>query len=119
MNPYLKLQVETSTPVERVVLLYDRLLVLLKEAFSAIEEGDVKKKVNALSKAERIITLLNSSLDMEKGKDVAKALRDFYETIQWGIFIVNRDNDLKALKNLIYMVKEVKGAWEEIALKER
>ncbi len=118
MNPYLKMQVETSTPVERVVLLYDKLLILLKEAFSAIEEGSVERKVNSLSKAERIITMLNSSLDMEKGGEVAKTLRDFYETILWGIFVVNRDNDLKALENLIYMVNEVKGAWEEIALKE-
>ncbi|WP_457678614.1 flagellar export chaperone FliS [Thermovibrio sp.] len=117
MNPYLKLQVETSTPVERVILLYDKAIVLLKEALVALEEGDVPKKATLISKVSRIVEVLNSSLDVKNGKEVAEALRRFYDFVQAGLFVANRDNDKEALKNLIMMLEEVKKAWEEVKLK--
>jgi flagellar protein FliS len=118
MNPYLKVQVETSTPVERVVLLYDKLLLLLKEAEEAIKSGDVPKKVNCIAKAEKIVRVLDSSLDFESGGEVAKSLREFYQTLSAGLFIVNKEGELQVLNNLIMMVETVKEAWEELKLKE-
>jgi len=114
MNPYLKVQVETATPVERVILLYDRVVLLLKEALDALEEGDTPRKVNSIAKAEKIVQVLSSSLDFEAGGEVARVLRDFYETLLTGMFVANRDGDPQVLKNLITMVEEVKGAWEEV-----
>ncbi|WP_456342718.1 flagellar export chaperone FliS [Thermovibrio sp.] len=117
MNPYLKMQVETSTPVERVILLYDKAILLLKEALTSLRQGDIPGKVNSIAKAERIIQVLNSSLDMEAGGEVAKSLREFYETLLAGLFIANKDNDELALENAIMMLERVKEAWEEVKLK--
>jgi len=117
MNPYLKMQVETATPVERVVLLYEKLLLLLKDALSALEEGDVQRRINSIAKAERIVQVLNGSLDMEAGGDVARSLREFYQALLSGMFAVIREGDREILKNLIMMVKEVKEAWAEVSSK--
>ena len=117
MNPYLKMQVETATPVERVVLLYDRLALLLKEALEALEVGDTPRRINSIAKAERIVQVLNSSLDFEAGGEVARALRNFYETLLTGMFVATREAEPQVLKNLIMMVEEVRGAWEEVKSK--
>ncbi len=114
MNPYLKMQVDTSTPVERVVLLYDKAIVLLKEAIEALKVGDIPRKVNSIAKAERIIQVLNSSLDMEAGGEVAKVLREFYDTVLAGLFVANKDNDKQVLENIIMMLEAVREAWEEV-----
>jgi len=54
---------------------------------------------------------------MEAGGEVARNLREFYETLLVGLFIANKDNDEVALENVIMMLERVKEAWEEIKLK--
>jgi len=114
MNPYLKMQVETATPAERVILLYDRLVFLLKEALEAQKRGDVPGRINSIAKAERIVQVLNSSLDLEAGGEVARALRNFYETLLTGMSVASREAETRVLKNMIVMVEEVKEAWEKV-----
>ena len=119
MNPYLKTQVDTSTPVERVILLYDKAIVLLQEAIDAINAGDVVRKVNAIVKADRILRVLNASLDMERGGEVAENLRKFYNHILDMLVVANAENNVDLLEAAIEMLKTVKVAWEEIKEKEQ
>ncbi|RUM91142.1 MAG: flagellar export chaperone FliS [Thermovibrio sp.] len=113
-NPYLKMQVETSSPVEHIILLYEKVILLLKEADNCIEKNDVQGKVNAIIKADRIIRFLNSSLDMENGGELAKNLRDLYEFILYYLITVNAKNDRKLLSDLIYILETLKEGWEGI-----
>jgi len=113
-NPYLKMQVETASPIEHVILLYDKTIVLLKEADECIEKNDVPGKVNAIAKADRIIRVLNSSLDMENGGEIAKNLRDLYDFILNSLIIVNAKNDRKLLNDIIEILETLKEGWEGI-----
>ena len=113
-NPYLKMQVEVASPVERVVLLYDKAILLLKEALEALDKGDIPRKVNLIAKADKIIRVLNSSLDMENGGEVAKALRRFYDHLLDILVVANGKNDRELLSTAIEMLETVKSAWEEI-----
>lgn len=113
-NPYLKLQVETASPVEHVILLYEKVILLLKETNNCIEINDIKGKVDAIVKADRIIRVLNSSLDMENGGELAKNLRDLYDFILHSLIIVNAKNDKKLLNDLIYILETLKEGWEGI-----
>jgi len=113
-NPYLKTQVEISSPVERVVMLYDRAILLLKDALRAMEEDDVVRKANNIAKADKIIRVLNASLDMEQGGEVARALRQFYNHLLDMLILANGRNDRELLSAAIEMLETVKSAWEEI-----
>jgi len=113
-NPYLKMQVEVASPVERVVLLYDKAILLLKEALEALDEGDIPKKASAIARADRIIRVLNASLDMENGGEVAKVLRQFYDHLLDMLVVANGKNDRELLSTAIEMLETVKSAWEEI-----
>ena len=113
-NPYLKTQVEIASPVERVVMLYDKVIILLKDASEAIDEGDVVRKANDIAKADKIIRVLNASLDMEQGGEVAESLRRFYDHILDMLILANGKNDKELLSIAIEMLETVKSAWEEI-----
>ncbi|SMP06911.1 flagellar protein FliS [Desulfurobacterium pacificum] len=114
VNPYLKMQVETASPVEHVILLYEKVILLLKEAIEAIEEGDVQAKVDAIVKADRIIRVLNNSLDMEKGGEIAENLRKLYDFILDSLVIANGKNDKRLLNDLIGILTTLKEGWEGI-----
>ena len=113
-NPYLKTQVETASPVERVVMLYDKAILLLKDALEAIDEGDIVRKANNIAKADKIIRVLNASLDMDQGGEVAKSLRQFYDHVLDMLVFANGRNDRELLSTAVEMLETVKSAWEEI-----
>jgi len=113
-NPYLKMQVETASPVEHVILLYEKIIVLLKEADDCISRNDVQGKINALIKADRILRVLNDSLDMENGGEIAKNLRELYDFILNSLVIVNARNDQKLLSDIIDILETLKEGWEGI-----
>ncbi len=114
VNPYLKMQVETASPVEHVILLYDKVILLLKEAIEAIDKGDVQAKIDAIVKADRIIRVLNNSLDMERGGEIAANLRKLYDFILDNLVIANGKNDKQLLGDLIDILTTLKEGWEGI-----
>ena len=113
-NPYLKMQVEVASPVERVIMLYDKAILLLKEAVQSIDEDNVVNKVNAIARADKIIRVLNASLDMENGGEIAKTLRQFYDHLLDILVLANGQNDKELIEMAIKMLETVKSAWEEI-----
>jgi len=119
-NPYdvyLKTDIETASPLKQVVMLYDKAIVCLKDAINNIQEGDIKSKINNINRATEIILALNSSLDMEQGKEIAKDLRDLYEFSYSKILEAHAKNDIKLLEDIIEILNTLRSAWEELLSK--
>ncbi len=119
-NPYeayIKTEVETASPVKQIVMLYDRAILSLKQAIEDIENNDIKSKVNNIQKATDILLALNSSLDMEKGGEIAQNLRDLYEFSYRQLLIAHAKNDTKLIKDIIEILETLKSGWEEIESK--
>jgi len=68
---YKKLQVETASPIGLVVMLYDRAIVLLNKARKEIDEKQYEAKGHTLDKASDIILELLTTLDKDKGGEIA------------------------------------------------
>ena len=66
--------VQSSSPLELVVLLYDGALRHLVAAREAIDRQDLITRREALSKALAIVTELQSTLNLEEGGAVAQQL---------------------------------------------
>ncbi len=119
-NPYeayIKTDVATASPVKQIVMLYDRAILALKGAIEDIKNNNIKSKVNNIQKATDIILALNTSLDMEKGKEIAQNLRDLYEFSYQQILLAHAKNDIKLLEDIIEILETLKSAWEEIESK--
>ncbi len=116
-DTYIKTEVTTASPVKQIVMLYDKAIICLKQAIEDIKNNDIKSKVNNIQKATDIILALNSSLDMEKGKEIAQNLRDLYEFSYSQILIAHTKNDIKLLEDIIEILETLKSGWEEIESK--
>ena len=112
-NPYASAQVNSASPEQILVLLYDAALRDLKEAMSAIKAGDRSRKAKALDHAVKIVTELANSLRPEKAPEIAENLSNLYD------FMIDRmirsnaqheDLDLQAVYNLL---GELRAAWVE------
>ncbi|WP_297444892.1 flagellar export chaperone FliS [Desulfurobacterium sp.] len=117
VNPYLKMDVETASPVKQLLMLYEKAILCMSIAVKAIEDSDVKTKVDNILRAHDIVRVLNASLDMEKGGEIAENLRALYDFIEESLLKVNTSNDAELLRRIIDIMVELKSAWEELESK--
>ncbi len=122
MNPYLKaytsLDSEPSSKEELLVEVYERLLEKLRLAILAIKEGNVKQKAEILSKVTDVIVILKTSLDMEKGGEIAKSLDAVYAFCLDRLLRANAHNDSKSLEEVIEVLTPVYEGFKEVVQKK-
>ncbi len=106
----------TTPPLKIVVMLYDGILVRIARAAESARQGDSQKQFEAVMSAARIIDGLNRHLDMEKGGQVAKGLRETYEAVARTLFrSVGKETGAEACDRLLIAVRELRDAWAEVA----
>ena len=112
---YRKKDVEILRPVEIVSRLYSTLLLRLRAADTALDEGNVAEKGEALGLAFAILSELHASLDMEQGGEIAASLNDLYGFLFGELTFVNLQNDKERLAGAIKAVVPLAEAWAELA----
>ena len=111
---YKKLHVETASPVDLVIMLYDRAIVLLDKAKNEISEKQYEEKNSTLGKASDIIFELITILDKDKGGEIATSLSSLYNFVLREITDANSNLNIKALDNAKKILSELRESWEGI-----
>ncbi|MDW8066364.1 MAG: flagellar export chaperone FliS [Aquificaceae bacterium] len=119
MNAYLENMVLTANPIKQVILLYEKAILCLEEAMELMEVSSedpeqVKRKYEALGRATEILVVLNSTLNMERGGEIAKNLREIYEALISDIVrITAKGDEPETLKKMVKILSNLKEGWEE------
>jgi flagellar protein FliS len=101
-----------SRPKEWLIpLLYEHLLAHLRRAHVQIEARDFEGKAVSLEKASSIVIELLSTLDRDKGGELAQRLAALYAYFGTEILAVNRSLDVMALGKVIDMVASLHESW--------
>ncbi len=117
---YKRKQIESSTPVQLVVLLYDGAIEMINRATKVIEEKPdnwIEKFHNHLVAAQNIITELTVSLNMENGGDLADNLFRLYEYINHQLVNANIEKKVENLVEVKGLLQTLKDGWVAISTK--
>ena len=107
--------VMAADAVGLVVLLYEKLLLRLREVGVAIDTGDIAARGKSTGAAIEIISAgLIGALDMDRGGSVASHLRQQYEIWLHMLLKLNLSGDANLLRALERGVSEVLSAWREL-----
>lgn len=112
---YLENDVLSRSPEWLVPLVYEALLTNLRRAEVQIETGDIEGKATSLTRAGALVGELLSSLDREKGGEIAARLSALYTYYAFEIMNIGRSLDTVALGRLTAMIEELRGAWVQAA----
>ena len=112
---YREMEVLSASPGRLVVLLYDHLLVQLRRAKLAMEQGDVARRAAALERASSAVQELMVTLDHEKGGEIARQLSGIYGFLLGEFLTVGRGRDTAHLERLVGIVTELRDAFATIA----
>jgi flagellar secretion chaperone FliS len=108
---------QTSTqgrhPVGMVVKLYDAILEDFRRALAAVRSGNVEGRISALNHTLLIIAELESVLDHERGGEVARHLKGFYQVSRAMIVEENLRVRPEGLEKLISLYLPVRQAWQK------
>jgi flagellar protein FliS len=115
---YLQTHVQSRSPLELVVMLYDGLLRFLGEAGAAIENQSLHSKRESISKALAVLSELQSTLNMEQGGDVAASLDALYTYVNGRVLEASIQNDRGPLDECVRLLRTLREAWSEIASRE-
>jgi flagellar protein FliS len=115
LNAYRQTQVQSRTPLELVVMLYDGALKAMTTACDAIERGDIAARRDALSRALAIVSELQSTLNLEEGGQIAASLDDLYGYTSRRLLDAAMKNDPKPIVETRRIFETLREAWQTIA----
>jgi flagellar protein FliS len=108
-------RVEAATPHQRVRILFEELLIALDAAALALRSGDRHKAIDKQTRALAILHALESSLDFEKGGDVAISLAIIYREARKRTLEATATNRAELMEQARGYVGEIAEAWNQIA----
>ncbi len=112
---YRRTTVNSTSKEGLVPLLYEHLLINLKRADRQIRARDLEGKAESLGKAAEIVYELMSSLDFDRGGDIANRLASLYAYFLQEIRTVSRKLDVARLGQMSEMIEELHESWVEAA----
>ncbi len=107
---YRRIQTETSSPAELILLLYDALLNDLKHAEERLRHREFDTAHTSLVRAQEIVLELIASLDMDAG-DIARQLAPLYEYQYQRLLEANVQKNAKPVAEVIRLVTPLRDAW--------
>ena len=111
LDSYRRTAVESSSPVQLVVMLYDGALRFCSDARGAILRRDVAAKGKALSKALAIVGELQATLDLERGGDVATSLHQLYSFLTDRLLAASFSQSVEPLDQAVRVLTNLRDAW--------
>jgi flagellar protein FliS len=108
-------QIMTASPARLVVLLHEKAISLLGEAAAAAERNDVGARHKANRKAIDIIAHLWSTLDLERGGEIAANLNRIYGYMMGRLAEVDMRNDAQAAREVMELLEPLRRSWRELA----
>lgn len=112
---YLETAVETASPARLIVMLYDGALRFVNEAIHAIQARNYEHQNYAFQRAQRILAELISSLDFEKGGEIAENLFRLYTYMYNQLVEANLQDSIERAQHVIQLLSELREAWDTVA----
>jgi flagellar protein FliS len=106
---YRQTSIQTASPEQLVLMLYDGIVRFLEQSKQALLDG--KDVAEPIGRAQDIIVELLSSLNREAGGDVATNLARLYDFwLQW-LFQAQLKKNTQKIDEVLGMVREIREGW--------
>ncbi|HEY7789421.1 MAG TPA: flagellar export chaperone FliS [Vicinamibacterales bacterium] len=112
---YQTTQVQSRTPLEQVVLLYDAAIGGLTRARAAIDAHDLRERHRGISQALAVLNHLQSTLNLEGGGELANTLDALYSYVRERMLDANVNQRAEPIDEALRLLGTLREGWAEIA----
>ena len=111
-NVYKSNSIQTASPAELTLMLYDGAIKFCNIALGAIEKKDIEKANTNIIKAQKIITEFRCTLDFKY--PVAQDFERVYDYIYRRLIEANIKKDTEILEDALKYIREMRDTWKEV-----
>lgn len=119
VDEYRKNAVNSASPLQLVIMLYDGAIHSMELAKAAIASGDLFTQNAQLQKAQRIVAELTSCLDMKEGGEIAQNLFGLYGYVYNCLVEANLGDDASKIDASLTVMTNLRESWSEIERNQR
>jgi flagellar protein FliS len=112
---YRQTHVQSRSPLELIVMLYDGALRFCRETEDAITRGDLVAKREALNRAFAILSELQGTLNIEQGGQTAASLDSLYTYMISRLTEANVQLKVAPVQEVITLLTGLRDAWAAVA----
>ncbi|MGL1932417.1 MAG: flagellar export chaperone FliS [Desulfotalea sp.] len=113
LNQYQKNQIETASPEQILLMLYDGAIRFIRRAIVGLETGDMKEVRFGVNKTHAIISEFSNTLDRELGGKIAEDLDALYFFMLKELNSVTIEPDLQKMKDVEKLLVDLRATWGE------
>lgn len=113
MNQYQQNQVNTASPEQILLMLYDGAIRFTRRAIAGIEKNQPELRISGVSKTMAIIAEFSNSLNHEVGGRIAEDLDALYHFMMRELTSANLNNDVKKLRTVEKLLMDLRLTWGE------
>jgi flagellar protein FliS len=107
-------QASVANNIDLIQMLFDGFIESLTAAQGHLSHGAIQEKCKSLARASRIVVGLQSSLDFEKGGDLALNLNELYSYVTRRLLFANAQNDFESMQEVHGLMSEIRQAWLDV-----
>ncbi|WKC85451.1 flagellar export chaperone FliS [Borreliella lusitaniae] len=118
---YKQTQINTSSPLSILIMLYEKAIQDLKVAKELIKDGDWQNTIKSNEKifhAQEIITELMSTLNFEQGGNISANLLSIYSFLNKELDNVLLKKEIHKIDNVIKQLQILNFTWKKLSKKE-
>ncbi len=116
---YRKTQIETASPEALILMLYDGALRFISQAEIAFEDKNLEQTSNFLLRVQAIFSELMTSLDKDKGGEIAENLERLYVFFLEKLGEANIKKDPKPMLEIKPLIQNLRNTWEQAMQKHQ
>ena len=112
-NNYLASQVNTASPEQLMLMLYDGAIRFAALAIKAIDENDLDKRSTYINKTYAILAEFAATLDHNQDAQLAENLDALYNYMQQRLMDANLKNDPAPVEEVKIMLSDLRQTWAQ------
>jgi flagellar secretion chaperone FliS len=113
---YLEQQILSANPEQLLLMLFDGAIKFCRTARKALDSKDYQGVHTNLVKAQKILTELMASLQMEEGNEVTLNLFKLYEYYHYQLVQANLKKSVAPIDEVISHLVDLRKTWAEAIL---
>lgn len=113
LTPYQIKEIETASPEQLLLILYDGAIRFLNHAKQGFAEDDFEVYNNLLIRTQRIIRELMATLDMTIAPEVAENLYRLYDYLHYRLVQANIKRDVEMVDEVLGHLRDLRQTWAQ------
>ena len=118
LGRYQDMKVQTASPAQIMLMLYDGAIRFSLQAKKKIEEKDFEGKGILISKTQAIIDELMNSLDFNVAPELCASLQQLYIYINERLSDANIKLDPEAIEEVVGLLNTLRDGWKQALASE-